>query len=319
MKAVGLRINKTSFLSLLPFVLLLLLVAVFSILSSSFLTVSNLFVLMSQCAILLLISSAASLVIVTGAIDLSLIANVTLSGIVCATCIPAIGLFAVIPALATGTLIGFINGYFYIKLRLPSFILTFGMMSVIEGTALLISNGNPIWFSNDKFCKIFAQTSLWGNLQIIVIWSVLIYLFVSILGMKTRFGRHIVAIGGDEKIAQIVGIPVGKCKVIAFTLAGLLCGCAGILKTARIASASPIIDSNQLMNAIAAVVIGGTSIAGGVGGVHKVFIGVLVMTVLSNGLDVAFVPSHLQLIIKGLTVVLVVIFTLDREKISTVK
>jgi len=302
----------------LPYLMLILLLLVFYFITPIFLSRDNILVLLAQGMVLLLVSSAATFPILMGSIDLSIAANTTLTGIVAALFIPRIGVYAAIPALLVGVGFGLLNGTVSVRLKLPSFIITLGTMSIMNGTGLLLSGGSPIWFQNDAFTWI-SKGTLFGGLQNIVVWSVLAYIFFSYIGSYTRFGRYLVAIGGAEKIAKLSGINVEKYRTLAFTFTGLLCGLAGILQISRVESASPHFGAKLLMEAIAAVVIGGTPVSGGVGGIHRTIIGVLVITVLSNGLDVALVHPYYQSIIKGVVMLAAVVLTLDRSMLSLVK
>lgn len=311
-------VRRKKLVDLLPYVMLLVLVITFYLITPIFLSRENILVLLAQGMVLLLVGTASTFPILMGSIDLSVAANTTLTGIVAALFIPNIGVWAAVPAILVGLGFGFINGMVSVKFKLPSFIITLGTMSIMNGTGLLLSGGSPIWFQNDAFNWI-SKGTIFGGLQNIVVWSVLIYILFSFLGSYTRFGRYLVAIGGGEKIAKLSGINVEKYRVMAFTFAGLLCGIAGVLQISRVESASPHFGAKLLMDAIASVVIGGTPVSGGVGGIHRTFIGVLVITVLSNGLDVSLVHPYYQSIIKGIVVLSAVVLTLDRSKLALVK
>jgi ribose transport system permease protein/putative xylitol transport system permease protein len=305
-------------IDILPFVMLLVLIVSFYAITPMFLSHDNILVLLAQGMVLLLVGTASTFPILMGSIDLSVAANTTLSGIVVALFIPNIGVYAALSAILVGLGFGLINGLASVKFKLPSFIITLGTMSIMDGTGLLLSGGSPIWFQNDSFAWI-SKGNIFGGLQNIVIWSIVVYALISFLGSYTRFGRYLVAIGGGERIAKLSGINVEKYRIMAFTSTGLLCGIAGILQISRVESASPHFGATLLMDSIASVVIGGTPVSGGVGGIHRTFIGVLVITVLSNGLDVSLVHPYLQLIIKGIVVLSAVILTLDRSKLALVK
>jgi len=311
-------IRRRKIVDVLPYVMLLVLVVAFYLVKHIFLSNDNILVLLAQGMVLLLVGTASTFPILMGSIDLSVAANTTLTGIVAALFIPNIGVYAAVPAILVGLGFGFINGMVSVKFKLPSFIITLGTMSIMDGTGLLLSGGSPIWFQNEAFTWI-SKGTIFGSLQNIVVWSVMAYIIFSFLGSYTKFGRYLVAIGGGEKIAKLSGINVSKYRIIAFTFTGLLCGIAGVLQISRVESASPHFGAKLLMDAIAAVVIGGTPVSGGVGGIHRTFIGVLVITVLSNGLDVSLVHPYFQLIIKGVVVLSAVVFTLDRSKLALVK
>lgn len=311
-------IRRRKLVDVLPYLMLLALIVSFYLVTPIFLSHENILVLLAQSMVLLLVGTASTFPILMGSIDLSVAANTTLTGIVAALFISKIGVYAAFPAVIVGVSFGLLNGIVSVYFKLPSFIITLGTMSIMDGTGLLLSGGSPIWFQNDAFNWI-SKGSIFGGLQNIVVWSVLVYILFSFLGSYTRFGRYLVAIGGGEKIAKLSGINVEKYRIMAFTFTGLLCGIAGVLQISRVESASPHFGAKLLMDAIAAVVIGGTPVSGGVGGIHKTFIGVLVITVLSNGLDVSLVHPYFQSIIKGVVVLSAVVLTLDRSKLALVK
>jgi ribose transport system permease protein len=315
---VKLFLQKEKIIAGTPFILLAILAISISFYAPNFLTYGNFLLILKQSSILLIVATAATLPILMGSIDLSVAAMLNLTGIVAALYVPQLGIIAIIPAILIGVFFGLINGLVFVYFKLPSFLVTLGTMAIMEGTSLLLSGGTPIWFKNDNFIWI-SKGSILGNVPNIIIWSFLIY-FVSILiGTYTKFGRYMVAIGGGEKVTMLSGVNVNRYKILAFTFGGLLCGIAGVLLTARVESASPFVGTKMLLDAIAAVVIGGTSLTGGVGGIHKTFIGVILITVLSNGLDMAFVQPYYQMIIKGLVVIVAVTFTLDRSRLTLFK
>ena len=268
---------------------------------------------------LLLVALAGTIVILIGSIDLSVGAIVTVTGILCASLIDDNGsLIGVLAALALGTLIGVVNGGLMIALKIPSFLVTLGMLTILTGFSNSAAGGAPVLFTDQSFPQLVNGEALLGIPNVIVaavaVWAVLWF-----VAFRTRFGRYLFAIGGGEAVAGLSGVPVNRYKIAAFAVAGLLCGFAGAIVTGQVGAGTPDIGSPYLLDSIAAVVMGGTALSGGIGGPHRTIIGVLVIAVLSNGMDVTQVEDSTQDIIKGLVIIAAVALTIDRSKYSIIK
>ncbi|MCL2481985.1 MAG: ABC transporter permease [Propionibacteriaceae bacterium] len=303
----------------LPLAGIVVLLVVFSIMSPTFLQVSTVITILRECAVLLVVSVGMTLVIIQGSIDLSAGATVTLSGLVAASVAQhANVVVAVLAALAVGLIVGFVNGFIFAYGKVPSFLVTLGMSMTAGGIGTWLVGGRPIQVTDQAF-RWISQRMLFLGVPNLVIWAVLIWIIFTFIGMKTRFGRYILALGGAEAVSKLAGIPNRRVKLMALTLAGLCAGIGGVLLTARIGAATPSMGDTLTLNAIAAVVMGGTAITGGVGGVQRTILGVLVITILTVGLNSLGVMPYTQQIVQGIVVVAAVALTLDRAKLTVIK
>jgi ribose transport system permease protein/putative xylitol transport system permease protein len=192
------------------------------------------------------------------------------------------------------------------------------MMTMLHGMALFITGGlaTPIrnetynWLANGRMLGKFPNVGLWS----LVIYGTLLY-----INFQTRFGRCMYAIGGDEKVSQLSGLPVDKYKILAFTFSGMLAGLTGALLAARLGSGTPELGMYLMFESITAIVIGGTAITGGIGGLHRTILGVLVITILSNGMNIIALHPYTQTIIKGCVILIAVGSMLERRKIGLIK
>ena len=286
---------------------LLGLCAVLWILTPHFLTVSNLLNVAQQTAINAIIAVGLTFVIISGGIDLSVGSLVAFSGVVLASLLQhAVPLpLALLAGLATGLACGLVNGLLITFGRLPPFIATLGMMSVARGGALLYTGGRPIAGFAEDF-RWLATGEVWF-VPAPVVLMVLVYALAHFVLQRTRFGRYAFAIGGNEEAALLSGVPVRFHKTAVYAASGLLSGLAAAVLTARLNSAQPIAGINYELDAIAAAVIGGTSLMGGQGSVAGTLIGALIMGVLRNGLNLLDVSSFVQQLVIGTVIILAVL------------
>ncbi len=305
--------------TLLPIAGLILLVVVFSLTTSNFLQVSTLWTIAREASVILVVAVGLTFVILMGSIDLSVGSTVTLAGLVAArtseTYEWAIALAAGVVA---GLVIGVVNGLIFAYAKVPSFLATLGTSLAIDGLAQWYTGGRPVQITDPDAVQL-SQGTFIGDLPNIALWALLIWIVMSVVGSNTRFGRYSYAIGGGEVVSGLAGIPVRRMKFYVLALCSVFAGIAGVLLTMRVGAATPAMGASLTLDAIAAVVIGGTALTGGVGGVHRTLLGVLVITVLGVGLDALVVPPYLQLMIQGAVVVLAVALTLDRSKILILK
>ncbi len=277
------------------------------ILTPHFLTVSNLLNVAQQTAINAIIAVGLTFVIISGGIDLSVGSIVAFSGVVLAGLIQrGVPLpVALLGGLAVGLACGLVNGLLITLGRLPPFIATLGMMSVARGAALLYTDGRPI--------SGFPESLRWvatGEIAFVpapVLLMVLVYIVAHFALRRTRFGRYIFAIGGNEEAALLSGVNVRFHKTAVYGLSGLLSALGAFVLTARLNSAQPIAGINYELDAIAATVIGGTSLMGGQGSVIGTLIGALIMGVLRNGLNLLSVSSFVQQLVIGAVIILAVL------------
>ncbi|MCP3476076.1 ABC transporter permease [Bradyrhizobium sp. CCGUVB1N3] len=304
-----------------PLLLLTVMVVVFALINPRFLSWVNLFNLMRQSSILLIVSTGITFVILTGALDLSVGAIVTLVAISSAVLIRdfdsgAAG--AAFAGAAIGALCGLVNATLVLRLRLPSFVATLGSMTIIGGISTWLSGGVNVFFRSPNLTWV-ASGSIIGHIPNSGVLALLIYVVASFVGARSHFGRSLFAIGAGGVAARLSGIDVLRTKAIAFVVSGMLCGIAGLLLVARTSTGTARMGDDLLLQAIAAVVMGGTALSGGSGGVHRTLIGVLVIAVLQNGLNIAGVHTYVQIMVTGLIVILSVTITLDRSRLAFIK
>lgn len=291
------------------YIVLLLLVVFFSLTSSAFLVPSNLFNVARQVSMLGIAAVGMSFVLLLGGIDLSIGSQITLVNIVAAWLMVNGHLnpfTACLIALIMSSGIGFINGWVTATFQMPPLIVTLGSMTIIEGIAYLICKGIPI-FGFSKSFSVIGQGYI-GPIPIPVIITVVILGLGSFILNKTFFGRYFYAVGGNEEAANLSGINVKKVKYLVYTLSGLFAGIAGIVMLSRTNSGQALAGKGFEFDVLTAVVLGGVSITGGYGKISNVIAGVLIIGVLSNGLVLLNVSQYVQMITKGLVLVVAVAF-----------
>lgn len=304
-----------------PFAVLALLIVVFSLTSPVFLSFNNLVGnVLRNSTILLLVGVAGTFPILQQSIDLSVESLVGITGVVCAILITDFGLgLAALPlAVLLGTFLGFLNGLVFAKFKIPSFLVTLGSLSILAGTALLLTGGTSVPYRNPTI-RWVSTGNIVPAVPNLVLWGLAFYLLFTLVAWKTSFGRYCYALGENEEVAELSGVNVDRYKIGAFVASGFLCGVAGALLTARIGSGAPGMGSGLLLQSIAAIVMGGTALTGGVGGPHRTIIGVLVIGVLANGMNLIGIQSFVQDIVLGFVVILAVAMSMDRRKIDIVK
>jgi len=282
---------------------LALLCAVLWVLTPHFLTVSNLLNIAQQTSINAIVAVGMTVVIISGGIDLSVGSIVALAGVVLGAMLQT-GQplpLALAAAVAAGTACGMLNGALVSVGRLPPFIATLGMMSVARGTALVFTEGRPISGFDDGF-RALATGSI-GFVPAPVVVMILVYAVAHMVLTRTTFGRYVYAIGGNEEATRLSGVAVRFHKTLIYGTSGLISAVAAIVLTARLNSAQPIAGMMYELDAIAATVIGGTSLMGGEGTLAGTLVGALIMSVLRNGLNLLGVSSFLQQIVIGVVIV----------------
>ena len=305
--------------TVLPVVAIIVLIAYFSFVNPLFLSSANALNIGRQSSVLLMVSLAGTMVILIGSIDLSVGSLVTLTGILVALTIDSLGVGgATLVGVGVGAFVGLINGSLVTVLRVPSFLVTLGMLSILIGVSNQISRGQSILFENQLLLQLVNGSVVLGIPN--VIWFALIATAVlTFVTFRTKLGRYLFALGGGEIVAAHAGVPVNFYKILAFVLAGAICGLAGVMLTGQVGAGTPTAGSGLLLNSIAAVVMGGTALSGGIGGPHRTFLGVLVIAILTNGMDVTAVNSFTQDIVKGFVIILAVSLTIDRSKYPFIK
>ncbi|WP_432855101.1 ABC transporter permease [Amycolatopsis sp. CA-161197] len=304
---------------LYPLLSVVALVVVFTIASPNFLTLDNFSNIGRQASVLLLVSLAGTVVILIGSIDLSVGANVTLSGLVTALTLDKLGVAGgLLAGIAVGAVIGLFNGSVYTVFRVPSFLVTLGSLSICGGIADHLSKGSAVLFSETGLTGLVNAGPVLGIPNIVLIVLVVTGV-LTFTAFRTSFGRYLFAIGGGEPVAALSGLNVRGYKIAAFVLAGALCGLGGVLITGQVQAGSPGAGDAMLLDSIAAVVMGGTALSGGLGGPHRTLLGVVVIAILSNGMDLMGIDSFTQEIVKGIVVILAVALTIDRSRYAAIK
>ncbi|MGO0062678.1 ABC transporter permease [Brevibacillus fluminis] len=289
------------------FIIFIGLCLVASLLSDAFLTVPNLMNVARQVSITAIIAAGMTLVILVAGIDLSVGSVMAFTGAVAAGMLTANVplLLILVGTLAIGALFGMCNGLFVTRWGIPAFITTLGLMVIARGMTLVYTKGYPLVVSNDAFRYI-------GNGKIVGIPLPIIIMFIVFGAMAwvlryTSFGRYVYAIGGNEEASRLSGIPVNAIKLAVYGLCGLLSALSAIIYTSRLMSAQPTAGTGVELDAIAAVIIGGTSLSGGKGGVGGTLIGALIMGILDNTLNLMNVSPFYQSIAKGLVILIAVL------------
>ncbi|MBQ2626729.1 MAG: ABC transporter permease [Eubacterium sp.] len=293
-------------------IILILLVIVISILHPSFLSASNFSNVLKQIAVYVIIGYGVTFIIITTGIDLGLGSYMALGGVLAALCARGTlpGIVGMLVATLIGLAIGLINGLVISITKIPPFICTLGMTTITRGAALLITNGKPVSQLNKSFC--WFGSGVVGFIPTPIIWLIIFTVISWILMDHMKFGQYARAIGGNERAAVISGINIFKYKVLIYTYCGICCGFAGAVLAARVASGSPGAAEGYELDAIAGSVIGGTSMAGGVGSVWGVLIGSLIIGVMNSGLNMLGVSAYWQEIVKGIVIIVAVV--MDERK-----
>nr|WP_251713045.1 ribose ABC transporter permease [Lactococcus ileimucosae] len=307
--------NKFS--SLTTLLALIVLMIVITIINPNFLTTNNLLNLLLQVTANGFIAFGMTFVILTSGIDLSVGSILALSSAITAGLI-ANGMpvpLAIVVALLLGGVLGMINGLLISFGKLVPFIVTLATMTIFRGATLVYTNGNPITqgMSNSYLFKFLGQGYILGiPFPVILMFAVFIILYIVL--HKTAFGKSVYALGGNEKAAYISGIKLNKVKILIYTISGVMASISGLIITSRLSSAQPTAGASYEMDAIAAVVLGGTSLMGGKGSLIGTLIGALIIGVLNNGLNIIGVSAFWQQVVKGVVILIAVM--LDRLKTS---
>ena len=300
---------------IIALVAMFIFLTVFPTTRSTFLTPKNMFNILRQNASNLFLATGMTMVIILGGIDLSVGSVIALSGVVAAGCVVNFGLpeaVGFIAAIAVGAAVGLFNGFIICKTDIPPFIVTLASMNITKGIALVLTGGAPIRCMTDAFK--FPGAGYVGPVPTPVILMFIIFILAALMINKTQLGRHIYAVGGNVQAAKFSGISVQKVKFIVYAYTGVMAGIAGVVIASRLYSGQPTAGDGAEMDAIASVVVGGTSMSGGSGRIGGTLIGVLIIGVLNNGLNLLGVDSNFQYVVKGLVILLAVYVDFLRNK-----
>ncbi|CAM2876933.1 ribose ABC transporter permease [Paenibacillus sediminis] len=297
-----------------PLLGLIILIIIVSILNPSFLEPLNILNLLRQVSINALIAFGMTFVILTGGIDLSVGSILALSSAFIANMMVAgfNPIFAILVGCLLGGVMGMVNGLMITKGKMAPFIATLATMTIFRGLTLIYTNGNPITGLGDSLLfQLFGRGYELG-IPVPAITMVITFIVLWIILHKTPFGRKTYAIGGNEKASKISGIRVSRVKILIYSLTGVLSALAGAILTSRLNSAQPTAGTSYELDAIAAVVLGGTSLSGGRGRIVGTLIGALIIGTLNNGLNLLGVSSFYQMVVKGIVILIAVL--IDRKK-----
>ncbi|WML58048.1 ABC transporter permease [Neobacillus sp. PS2-9] len=280
-----------------------------TLLDDGFLSSTNLLNIVRQTAMISIMAVAMTFVISTGEIDLSVGSVTALSSLTAALALQAgFGIVGgLIAGVGTGLIIGLINGLLITKVAIPSFLVTLGMMGIIKGAAMWVTNTAPVPIVDVNFNFLFGSGDI-GTVPILLIWTLLVTIVGHVLLRKTAFGRQTLATGGNENAAKFSGVKTAKIKLMVFLGTGLMAGFAGILYAGRMHAGRFTFGEGDELSVIAAVILGGTSLFGGVGTVIGTVIGSLMIGTINNGLIIMGLDVSQQMIIKGLIIILAVAF-----------
>ncbi|WP_392587613.1 ribose ABC transporter permease [Serratia ureilytica] len=288
---------------------LLVLIAVVSSMSPNFFTLNNLFNILQQTSVNAIMAVGMTLVILTSGIDLSVGSLLALTGAVAASIVGFEVNALVAAALALGAAIGACTGVIVAKGKVQAFIATLVMMLLLRGVTMVYTNGSPINTGFTDVADTFGWFGIGRPLGVPTPIWIMAIVFIAAWYMlhHTRLGRYIYALGGNEAATRLSGISVDKVKIIVYSLCGLLAALAGVIEVARLSSAQPTAGTGYELDAIAAVVLGGTSLAGGKGRIVGTLIGALILGFLNNGLNLLGVSSYYQMIVKAVVILLAVL------------
>lgn len=272
--------------------------------SSGFLTPKNQINILRQMTTIGIMSFGMTFVIGCGEIDLTVGANIATSGIVAAIVMRAGGnaFVALLAALATGLIIGGVNGLILIYTGLPSFLITIGTLTILKGLSMELANSNSIPIYDRAFTQVFGNGKVLG-IPVMILWCILCMIIAYILLRKVSFGSKVLAVGGNSQAATYSGINVPKIRLMVMVLSGVMSAFAGVLYCARLQAANYVYGDGAEMNVIASVVLGGTSMNGGVASVVGTFVGAWLMAMIDNGTVIAGMTASQQNIVRGIVVI----------------
>jgi ribose/xylose/arabinose/galactoside ABC-type transport system permease subunit len=308
--------NKATLQKLGPFIALVIVAVGLSLTSPDFLTVGNLLNVMRQASINALIGFGMTLVILLGGIDLSVGSILALSSVMSASLMqsgmsPA---FATLAGIVAGGLMGLVNGLVISKGKVAPFIATLGSMTVLRGLALVVSDGSPISNFNSDFFSMLGGGYVARLIPVPVVLMLIMFGVFWFVLRKTVFGRHVYATGGNAESARLSGVKVDRIQLWVYAISGVMAAIAGIVLTSRLNSAQPTAGTGYELDAIAAVVLGGTSLTGGRGWIFGTLVGALLIGVLNNGLNLLDVSSFYQQVVKGCVILLAVLIDRANKK-----
>jgi ribose transport system permease protein len=307
------------------FVVLVALLGFFSLFAPNFATGSNMVGIMQATAVNGVLGVAVTFVIISGGIDLSVGTMMTLTAVVAGIVLTNLGMplpLGILAAIAAGAFMGAVSGFTIAELKIPPFIATLGMMQIARGLALVFSEAKPIYFNDTPSYQLLSPVSsisaIFPSIEIPngVMIMFVVAILSSIVLTRTIVGRMIFALGSNEEAARLSGIKVNRWKILTYAICGGISGIAGLIVSSRLNSAQPALGLGYELDAIAAVVIGGTSLSGGRGTVTGTIIGAFIMSVLTNGLRVMGVQEEWKIVVTGVIIIVAVFIDIFLRKKS---
>lgn len=299
------------------YMFLIIMVVGVSLISDKFLSISNILNILRQISVNAIIAFGMTYCILLGGIDLSVGAVICVSGVMTALMINGgINVYiAMLCGVLIGTAVGLFNGVLVSRTGIPAFVVTLCSQSICNGLAYLITSGSPITCSDEKF-TVFGNGYVLGVIPVPVVIMLAVFVIVLFLLTKTTYGKYIYAIGGNRDCARYAGINIEKTETLAYVLAGTLSGVAGVILAARMYSGQPNAGDGYELNAIAATVIGGASMSGGIGSVAGTILGALVIGIMNNGLNLMKAQYYYQTIAKGVVILAAVLLDIYKRKLE---
>jgi ribose transport system permease protein len=312
------RITREMASRFAPLAVLAVLIVFVAVNAPSFATPQTFAVVLADTAVLIL-AAGVTFVILLGAIDLSIQSVASLSSVILAQTLPRFGLFAFVLAIASGLLFGVGSGIVHVRLRVPSFVATLAMGGVAAGLALLASSGRAITIEEAGRANAAWINHSIAGVPIVVLISVVVGVGGFGVLRYSRFGRYCLAIGAGEPAAWAAGVDVERTKIMAFAASGLLAAVAGTILAARLSSGSPSLANQLLLPAIASVIVGGTAITGGLGGIGRTAVGALTISIVRIGMTFVGVDIFAEQMVFGAVLIGAVALTIDRSKVPVIK
>ncbi len=298
----------------IAYLALAVVVIVFSALTPrQFLSTGNLQAILQNTAVLCIVSVGVTFIIISGSIDLSVGSVMALCGAITASLVTTFGNWAFAVSPVVGVLVGTISGCLFVFGRIPSFVVSLGMLSMARGATILFTGGTPVAIPLD------SNFYFYGTPPFPFIIAAITATVAAGLMRYTTFGRYTYAIGGDEEKSRILGVPVRGMKIAMFLISGCLAGLGGGVLTSQLGSGSPTVGTGFELMAISAVVIGGTPLTGGAGNIVGTVIGSLVITTLANGLILMGISTNVQTILTGAVLIVAVMISIRRGKLRLIK
>lgn len=303
----------------IPPALLVVLIVIIEIASPGFLTGETLALLLANTAVLFILATGVTFVILVGGIDLSIQAVASLASVILAQLLPSLGFAAFPVAIAAGVVFGLVSGYVHVRLKVPSFVATLATGGVVAGMALWTAQGRAITIEEGGRLATNWINGTVSGVPVVALIAAVVGLASFLILRYTRFGRHCLAVGAGEPAALAAGINVDRTKIIAFIISGTLAAIAGVILAARLSSGSPSLANQLLLPAIAAVIVGGTAITGGLGGVGRTAVGALIISIVRIGMTFVGINIFAENVVFGAVLIITVAITIDRSKIAIIK